>query len=152
MSDLSDADRPANATTHIFLSEYSPSYVDVAERRERLRAELSARGGGPLGILSVSEIIIGSTDLERARESWGRLLAPSRPSTSDSWRLGDGPSIRLVPADQNGLQGFVVNVVSLDGAMAFLRENNMLGAIAETSITIAPAIVGGISVRLTEAG
>jgi hypothetical protein len=58
----------------------------------------------------------------------------------------------LVPADQNGLQGFVVNVVSLDGAMAFLRENNMLGAIAETSITIAPAIVGGISVRLTEAG
>jgi hypothetical protein len=136
---------------HIFLSEYSPSYVDVAGRREQLRAELSANGGGPLGIRSVREIIIGSNDLERARESWGELLAPSRPSASDSWRLGDGPSIRLVPADQNGLQGFVVNVVSLDRARAFLRENNMLGTSAETSITIDPAVVGGLSLRFTDA-
>jgi hypothetical protein len=151
LSDLSDADRPATATMHIFLSEYSPSYVDVAERREQLRAELSANGGGPLGIRSVSEIVIGSNDLERARESWGQVLSPSRPSRSDAWPLGDGPSIRLVSADQNALLGFVVNVVSLDRARAFLRENNMLGTSAETSIAVAPAVVGGISLRFTEA-
>src|SRR5512145_2789129 len=35
----------ADATTHVFLSEYSPKYVNVEERRERLRKQLAESGG-----------------------------------------------------------------------------------------------------------
>src|SRR5688572_21383278 len=37
---FSDSESPADATIHIFLSEYSPTYVNVDERRARLRAQL----------------------------------------------------------------------------------------------------------------
>jgi hypothetical protein len=65
--------------------------------------------------------------------------------------VGDGPYVRLVSADQNGLRGLVVDVVSLDRARAFLTENDMLGTSAETTITIDPTVVGGISLQLREA-
>ena len=40
---FSDSDGPADATMHTFLSEYSPTYVDVEQRRARLRRELAPR-------------------------------------------------------------------------------------------------------------
>ena len=49
----------ADATTHVFLSEYSPAYVNVEQRRERLRRQLAEIGGGPLGVEAVKEVIVG---------------------------------------------------------------------------------------------
>jgi hypothetical protein len=43
-----DSDSPADATVHIFLNEYGPAYVNVDERRARLRAQLVDSGDGPL--------------------------------------------------------------------------------------------------------
>ena len=45
---FSDSDNPADATIHVFLNEYSPAYVNVDERRARLRVQLVNTGGGPL--------------------------------------------------------------------------------------------------------
>jgi hypothetical protein len=45
LQELSDADRPITATMHIFLSEYSPDYVDVEQRRNRLRRAVQQSGG-----------------------------------------------------------------------------------------------------------
>src|SRR5918995_5459171 len=55
----------ADATMHVFLSEYSPAYVDVEQRRERLRRQLAESGGGPLGVEAVKEDIVGVTELAR---------------------------------------------------------------------------------------
>jgi hypothetical protein len=149
---LSDADRPANATMHIFLSEYSPTYVDVERRRARLRRELQESGGGPLGVIAVKEIVIGAIDLRAATRLWERLLAPRRPSAPGLWQVGDGPAIRVVRAGESQLQGLVVSVFSLRQAKAFLRERGLLGSVTGKVVTINPSKIQGLSVRLVEGG
>jgi hypothetical protein len=145
---FSDADSPANATLHIFLSEYSPSYVNVEERRSRLRKLLVERSGGPLGLVDVKEVVIGATHLEMARRLWQRLLDPARSATSNTWHVGNGPAIRLVSATEDRMQTLVIRVASLDRAKAFLRDNQLLGAESDGHAAIDPPKVGGLDIRL----
>ena len=147
---FSDADNPANATLHIFLSEYSPSYVNVEERRSRLRKQLVERSGGPLAVEDVKEVIIGVTDLEMARRLWQRLFDPTGSATSNTWLFGDGPAIRLVSATENRIQTMVIRVSSLDRAKAFLRDKQLLGAESDGQAVIDPSKIGGLDIRLVE--
>ena len=149
---FSDADRPAAATMHIFLSEYSPTYVDVEQRRARLRRELRESGGGALGVRAVQEVIIGATDMKAATGLWERLLGPRRPSAPGLWQVGDGPAIRIVRAGENKLQGLVISVVSLRRAKAFLQERGLLGSASGKVVTIAPSKIQGLNIRLVEGG
>src|SRR4030095_14728840 len=91
LQQFSDSGDPAHGTVHVFLSEYSPAYVDVGQRRERLRNELVANAGGPLGIVDLKEIVIGVKNLEAARRIWDRLLQPVRSRVVNTWQVGDGP-------------------------------------------------------------
>jgi hypothetical protein len=147
---FSDSERPADATMHIFLSEYSPTYVDIRQRHERLRKELLASGGGPLGVKGVKELIIGATDLQAAIMLWARLLEPRRPSARGLWEVGDGPSIQVIEAGENKLEGLVISVVSLQRAKAFLREKGLLGSVSGKEVTIDPAKIQGLNIRLVE--
>ena len=147
---FSDADRPAGATIHIFLSEYSPTYVDVGQRRARLRRELRESGGGPLGVRAVKEVIIGAKELKAAARLWGKLLEPRRPSAPGLWQVGDGPAIRVVRAGESKLQGLVISVVSLRRAKAFLRERGLLGSATGKDATIDPSKIQGLNIRLVE--
>ena|SRR5688572_8021396 len=148
LQQFSDADSPANATLHIFLSEYSPTYVNVEERRARLRRQLVESGGGPVGVVEVKEVIIGATDLDMARRLWQRLLDPTPSSTSNTWQVGNGPAIRLVSATENRIQTMVIRVASLDRAKAFLRNKQLLGADSAGQAAIDPSKVGGLDLRL----
>jgi hypothetical protein len=147
---FSDSDNPADATIHIFLSEYSPTYVNVAERRARLRSQLIDSGGGPLGVVDVKEVIIGAVDLEAARQLWQKLLDPTPSATSNTWHIGNGPAVRLVPANENRIQALLIRVTSLERAKAFLRERQLLGADPAGQVTIDPSKVGGLDLRLVE--
>lgn len=151
LSQFSDADRPAAATLHVFLSEYNPVYVDAEQRRARLRHELAARAGGPLGIRSVAEIVVGTTDVDAANRLYQRLLQPTE-RVAGVWRVGDGPAIRVVHAEQNLVQGLLVRVVSLDRARAFLEERKLLGSASKTRVTIAPSRIHGVNIVLCEEG
>jgi catechol 2,3-dioxygenase-like lactoylglutathione lyase family enzyme len=151
LSHFSDADQPAAATLHVFLSEYSPAYVDVDQRRFRLRHELAARAGGPLGLLRVEEIVVGTTDLDATTRLYEKLLEPTE-AVSGAWRVGDGPSIRLVHAEQNVVQGLVIGVVSLSTARTFLEERELLGSASETQVTIARSKIHGVNLVLIEVG
>jgi hypothetical protein len=145
---FSDANDPANARSHIFLSEYSPSYLDVEGRRSRLRKELADADGGPLGIIAVKEVVVGTPDLESARRLWQRLLDPLPPVSSNSWQIGDGPSVSLVTARHSAVQTLVVRVVSLERAQRFLEEERLLGTAAAGRLTIDPSKVGGLDIVL----
>jgi hypothetical protein len=147
---FSDSDSPANATIHIFLSEYSPSYVNVDERRARLRAQLVNSGGGPLGVVDVKEVIIGAVDVAMAQRLWQRLLDPSPSAPSNTWQVGAGPALRLVPANENHLEGLLIRVSSLERARAFLREKQLLGVDAAGQVTMEPSKAGGLDLRLVE--
>ena len=147
---FSDSDRPVDSTMHIFLSEYSPTYVDVGQRHERLRRELVRGGGGPLGLNAVKEIIVGATDFKVATKLWGRLLEPRRPSAPGLWQVGESPAIRVVRARENTLQGLIISVVSLRRAKAFLQEKGLLGSVSGQEVTIDPSKIYGLNIRLVE--
>jgi hypothetical protein len=148
---FSDSDDPGGGTMHIFLSEYSPTYVDVGQRRARLRKELVQSGGGPLGVVAVKEVVIGVADLATARRLWQKLLDPVRPSTPDAWQVGEGPGIRLVPARENAARTLVVSVASLPKAKSFLRGRGLLGSESEEAASIDPSKIGGLDIRLVGA-
>lgn len=147
---FSDADRPVDAKIHIFLSEYSATYVDVEKRRERLRRELQETGGGPLRITGVKEVIVGATDLNAATGLWKKLLEPNRPSAPTLWPVGDGPAIRVVRATENKLQGLIISVLSLSEAKAFLRERGLLGPVTTKSVTFDSSKIQGLNIKLVE--
>lgn len=147
---FSDSDSPGDATMHNFLSEYSPAYVDVGQRRERLRMELAEKGGGPLGVKGVKEVVIGATDLKTATTLWGKLLGPRRPSAPGLWQVSDGPAIRVVRAGEDKLQGLVIEVASLRQAKTFLEEKGLLGRISGKEVMIDPSKIEGLTIRLVE--
>jgi catechol 2,3-dioxygenase-like lactoylglutathione lyase family enzyme len=138
----------ADATMHVFLSEYSPTYVNVEQRRERLRTQLAESGGGPLGVEDLKEVIVGVSDLEAARSLWQRLLDPTPMSGSSTWQVGDGPAIRLVQAKDHTTQGLVIRVTSLQRAKTFLLEKGLLGADSEEEATIDPSKIHGLSISV----
>lgn len=145
---LSDADQPGDATMQVFLSEYNPIYVDAVARRARLRDELAARRGGPLGLVRVQEVIIGTVDMGAANRTWDALVAPAQRSDVDLWRIGDGPSIRLVQAERDVIQGLVLAVAALPAARDFLEAEGLLGVSSETELVIAPSRIRGLTIRL----
>ena len=147
---LSDSDRPADAKIHIFLGEYSPDYVDAAQRRVRLRSELSDAEGGPLGVERVVEVTIGTTDLGMSEGLWTQLLAPHAAPTERLWEVGSGPAIRLVGAAENTLQGLVIEVRSLEQAERFLRDKALLGAVSNGTIALDASKVEGLRIRLVQ--
>jgi hypothetical protein len=147
---FSDSDAPADATMHIFLSEYSPAYVNVEERRTRLRRQLAASGGGPLGVVEVKEVIIGAIDVASARQNWQRLLDPMPSSASNTWQIGNGPAVRLVPAAENRIQTLVIRVASLERATTFLRDRQLLRADPEGRPTIDLSKAGDFDFRLVD--
>jgi catechol 2,3-dioxygenase-like lactoylglutathione lyase family enzyme len=145
---FSDTDGPADATIHVFLSEYSPTYVNVEQRRARVRSELLAGGGGSLGVDSVKEIVVGVRDLKTARTLWQKLLDPTPSSASSTWQIGGGPAIRLVRAEDNVVQSLVVSVTSLQRAKAFLRDQGLLGLDSGEEATLDPSKIDGLNIRL----
>jgi hypothetical protein len=148
---FSDSENPASGTVHIFLSEYDPAYVDVEQRRKRLRNQLVANGGGPLGIVDLQEIVIGVRDIVAAGRMWERLLQAVPRGGVNTWQAGDGPGIRLVSAPQDRMQSLILRVASLDKARAFLRDNRLLGAETGGMVSIDPSKVWGLDLRLVEA-
>jgi hypothetical protein len=147
---FSEPDPSAGVGQQIFLCEYNPAFFNVEERRKRLQEELTAARGGPLGVDSLKEILVGTTDLEGSQRLWRRLLEPAPSSEPGTWQPGRGPSIRLIRASEDTIQGLVIRVRSLANAKDFLREHDLPGTASEGEATIDPSKVGGLNIRLVE--
>jgi hypothetical protein len=148
--DLSDSALPVDAAMHIFVSDYDPTYVDVASRRARLSDELTASRGGPLGVESMREIVVGSSDVATMRPRWQRLLDPARPTRDGAWQVGTGPAIRIVRAKENRVEALVVRVKSLARAKAFLHTHGLLARGPSAEVMLDPSKVFGINMRLVQ--
>ena len=114
------------------------------------RAALEESGGGPLGLVSVAEIILGAVHPERARQRWQNLLAPLLPVERGYWQPASGPGIRIVPHDESTLLALVWRARSLARAEAWLRERRMLGSATPAQVTIDPVAIHGLDFRLVE--
>jgi hypothetical protein len=131
----------------IFFCEYAE---DVAARRQRLLKELESRDGGPLGIRSVREIVLGARDVARARAAWQQLLDPTEAIEAGAWPVGGGPAIRVVQADKDGIQGLVIEVKSLAAARLFLKSIELVGSDGPGGITLGGSQLEGLNVTLVE--
>lgn len=132
-----------------FLCEYN---FDVNERRQGCRQELKKRKGGAIGLQQVNEIIIGMKDLDGAIARWQKVLDPLKPISRGYWRIGSGSAIRLVQAEENGIQTLILKVRSLKKAKSFLEQNEMLGAYSKDEVKIDDKKVQGLDIRLVERG
>jgi hypothetical protein len=130
----------------IFLREYSPDYLNPAIRRKQFKGRLALTGGGPLGLDSIQDIIVGSLAFDADREMWRKLLMPSAPASTAVFQPTLGPTVRIVKDTRDRIQSIALKVRSLDKARSFLQQQKMLGS----GMTILPSRIGGLTVRLTQ--
>jgi hypothetical protein len=69
----------SRSSMSLFLYEYSPAFLKVEVRRKQLGNRLKLSNGGPLGLQSVSEIVIGTTHLKTEKFGAGCSENPLRP-------------------------------------------------------------------------
>ncbi len=131
----------------VALCEYN---WDVIKRASEFEPELRARDGGPLGIESIREIILGTSNLNQAIARWQNLLNPLPPSAEGYWKFESGAALRLVESDRNHMQRLLFTVNSLDKAKEFLSQSGMVGSVSAHEIAIAPESVQGLEFRLVE--
>jgi hypothetical protein len=132
----------------VYLVEYTPEEaLQLSERRP------APEPVGGIGLLSVKEIVVGTADINRTRDAWQRFLSPSSHANATApyvWQIGEGPAIRLVLDERDGIKSMVWMVESLDKARAFLEAAGMLGESSSKELTIDPAKVENLDIRLVE--
>jgi hypothetical protein len=135
-----------------FMVKYNPAWRNVNAERRISAAQLAARQGGVLGLRRVKEVVVGSTQLTASSSRWRALLRPAPEETALCWQVGDGPALRVIAADHDGLHHMVWEVHSLDEARDALEELGMLGVVMQDEITIHPDTVFGLDIRLVGLG
>jgi hypothetical protein len=142
--------RTTGARPFCFLCEFHS--FDVAQSRAAVDEELARRGGGPLALVRTGEIVVTARDAAAEAERWQRLLDPVQPSASMRWELGDGPALRLAEGPADGIRTLVWETRSLAQAGEWLRAQDWLGRAQDGELSIDPAPLQGLDVRLRESG
>jgi catechol 2,3-dioxygenase-like lactoylglutathione lyase family enzyme len=140
-------DLPPAPAFAVFFCKYN---TDVGTRRAGIQRELQSHGGGPLGIESTVELVIGARDIAAAQRDWRLLLGPERAGQELLWQLGSGPSIRLVADREDRFVLLRLKVKSLERARAFLKGENLLGVDTGREISLERSRVAGVDLRLIE--
>lgn len=130
----------------ISIREYQDSAQDK-QAKDRVRSEMRANGGGPLGIKYIKEIRIGYAENSH-REAWNRFLSPAKGK--DRWSLSDGPDLRLLKSDSRRVLAIVFRVHSLDTAIRHLKHARMLGKGSNTYAEISSERTSGVRILLEE--
>ncbi|HVF44144.1 MAG TPA: hypothetical protein VM936_14065 [Pyrinomonadaceae bacterium] len=125
-------------------------FGDHDNKRAQDLARLRASEGGALGLERVREIVVGVREFDSARALWSKLYAPAPEVSEGVWEIDDGPALRLVESDSNSIQSLALSVSSLERAETRLRESGMIGTVTGDELTINPAKLEGILVRLVQ--
>ncbi|QBD81093.1 hypothetical protein EPA93_36030 [Ktedonosporobacter rubrisoli] len=134
----------------VFVCEYNQTFYQIQQERQKKKAILQEKHGGPLGLEDVKTLTIGATDLQKAQAQWQRLLAPGGSSQEGEVQFAEGPGIRLVPHKRDEILAMTWKVASLEQANAFLQTRGMLGTTTANQITIAPETTFGLTITLVE--
>jgi hypothetical protein len=122
--------------------EYNPAWYALNIQEEPTHTGLDVSG--------VYEVCIGAADFPRAYASWQALLQPHTEVSHAIWKLPDALHLRLIPAEQDGLNGMTLQVHSLNRAVQFLNKRGMLGSEQASSAQIAPDKVQGLEIHLIQ--
>ena len=142
----------------VFLIEYDPFIWQTPDRpqqnieqvRQSLKDELRQRDGGPAGILSVKEILIGTPVYKVTTRLWQTLLSPGAPEFHGNWQPAAGPAVRFVPARTEGIESIVIRVAALDRTHKFLKANGLLDQSTKRAIVMDHGTLLGIDIQFVE--
>jgi catechol 2,3-dioxygenase-like lactoylglutathione lyase family enzyme len=134
----------------VFFCKYDSAFFDLDEGRAMNRRELESHGGGPLGIQSTMELVIGVRDITTAQRDYRALLGPPRDDRELVWQVGAGPAVRLVADHEDHLALLRMKVKSLERARAFLRGEHLLGADTGHEIALERSRVADADIRFVE--
>jgi hypothetical protein len=125
-------------------------HAEESLRGEAAQEAMDASNGGMLGVRGLAEVTLGVVDHDNALDRWRRFLAPATPDEHSTFRLGDGPAIRLKPSPIEGVAGMFLEVSSLDYAREVLHSLDLLGPTRASVVGLDYARTGGLDVWLTE--
>ena len=125
--------------------------ADMSVANAAAAEELAARGGGPLGLERVREVVLGARNLEREQPRWQRLLDPTECGPDGAWHFNDGPALRLVEDDADRIVCLVCEVTSVERARAFLAQERMLDETEQGTVRVTRAPLQEMDIRLVEA-
>ncbi|MHB8894280.1 MAG: VOC family protein [Candidatus Geothermincolia bacterium] len=128
----------------VYLCEYTPEYA------ARLNSHKATPPLGSLGVESMSEIDIISTDVGKTRDEWKKVLAPAPMSSDGLMTIGTGPGVRITLGSSDRITGIVFKVKSVPEAVAFLQKKNLLLSSTATQAKIDPKKAQGIEIKLIQ--
>ena len=135
---------PDPRTPAVFSCDYH--FIDVPVELAKGRAELNARGGGPLGVGGCARLELSPTARKLDVGQWARLLSPL-PVNGGTCHFASGPDISLVDGDAEKL---VLRVRSLELAMKALPGLGIAGERTADGIALTGAPLQGLALSLTE--
>ena len=131
----------------VFVCDYADR-VYINTPKKAARKIFNETGGGPLGIVGLKKIVIGSANISKALHGWISLPGVKRIS-ENHFGFFDGPEIVVEKADKDGIKEIQVQVSSLEKATKFLSENKML-AVENNTTLIDPEKLYGLRIVLQQ--
>ena len=128
----------------VYLCEYS----EIAASRLASHKVSGPLGG--MGVESVKEIDITSTDAAAQQKKWEEALAPNKMSSDGVMAIGTGPAVRISQGKADVIASLVLEVTSLSKAKAFLEEKRLLGKSTADELTLDPTKIQGLDVRVVQ--
>lgn len=128
----------------VYLCEYSP------EAKAHLEGRKATPPLGGIGVTSMKEVDIVTTDVEKARKDWEQVFAPSKMSSDGLMPIGDGPAVRIRAGTTNRIAAIVFEVQSIDKAVEYLKSKNLLATSTASQAKVDPTKMQGLDIRLVK--
>jgi len=131
-----------------FIYDYK-NRSELAQSIKKTHDSLKSKNGGPLGIVLLKEIVIGSNKWSSYKNEL-RKLPGVNLRDNDLFIFKEGPSIRLVNSNNNGIEKIIIKVHSVDTAKKYLKSQNLMGDSTKNSVFINTAAIYGLLIEFTD--
>jgi len=132
----------------IFVCDYKER-DKVAAGRKKASDSLRLNNGGPIGVVGLYQIVLKSSVIEGQSQFFSKLSGILKKEGT-VFEFSSGPSIKLSPSSDNGIEKIVIKVTSLTAAKKYLAFAHLLGQTTNNSIFINPNEINGLLVELIE--
>ncbi|QNA45347.1 hypothetical protein [Lacibacter sediminis] len=133
---------------NLFVCDYKERQR-IIDNRKKASDKLLATNGGGLGVVSLKEIVVSTTDFKKYDEQFAKLPGVKKVKNG-LFSFSDGPDLRLQADGKNYIPKIVIKVHSLKKAKAFLESKKVLGKVNANSIFILPEAMDGLQIELVE--
>lgn len=123
--------------------------LNTAERRKGEKQDLSASGGGALGILGLAEIRMSVPNINQAARGWD-LVSRRMAEGNHCWDLGDGIILSMHAGPTHMMTSLLFRVRSLEKTKDSLTQRGLLGEHTMDEVRIVPDAVDGLDFRFIQ--